>query len=178
MSHKQCQIQCLQAIHEPLSRGYVLLQRRKRIRRMLSRRWRYLCNFFRSKTSAGRETACCGIQTSKAEALQSGDLVRIRSREEIHATLDHWNQRRGCAFLDEMWAYCGTQQRVLKRVERFLDERDYLTKHCKGIVLLEGLICEGTKHFGPCDRSCFYFWREEWLEKINGTTPTPPSSCG
>ena len=59
------------------------------------------------------------------DALQPGDLVRVRSKEDIRATLDHWNQRRGCAFLDEMWPYCGTQQRVFKRVERFLDERDY-----------------------------------------------------
>jgi hypothetical protein len=102
--------------------------------------------------------------------------VRIRSKEEIRATLDNWNQRRGCSFLDEMWPYCGTQQRVFKRVERFLDERDYLTKRCKGIVLLEGLICEGTKYFGPCDRSCFYFWREEWLEKMSDTASISPSS--
>ena len=125
--------------------------------------------------SAGRETACREARTSVADALQPGDLVRIRSKEEIHATLDHWNQRRGCAFLDEMWSYCGTHRRVFKRVERFLDERDYITKRCKGIVLLEGLICEGTKHFGPCDRSCFYFWREEWLEKIDENAPKPPS---
>jgi len=167
MSHKQCQIQCLQTIHKPLGRGHILLQRTKRVRSAFSRRWRYLCNFLHAKTSTALETACCGTQTSKAETLRPGDLVRVRSREEIRATLDHWNQRRGCAFLDEMWAYCGTQQRVFKRVERFLDERDYITKHCKGIVLLEGLICEGTKHFGPCDRSCFYFWRKEWLEKID-----------
>ena len=177
MSHKQCQIQCLKTIHRPLSRGQILFQRLKRIRSALGRRWKYLYNFLHAHTLAGRETACCGIQTSKAEALQSGDLVRVRSKEEIRATLDNWNQRRGCAFLDEMWVYCGTQQRVLKRVERFLDERDYLTKRCKGIVLLEGLICEGTKYFGPCDRSCFYFWREEWLKKIDDTPPTPPSSC-
>jgi len=29
------------------------------------------------------------------------------------------------------------------------------------------LHCQGTSDYGRCDRSCFYFWREEWLEKIN-----------
>jgi hypothetical protein len=70
--------------------------------------------------------------------------------------------------MEEMWRHCGTTQRVYKRVERFMDERDYLVKRCKGIVILEGVMCEGTKDFGPCDRSCFYFWREEWLERLHG----------
>jgi hypothetical protein len=69
--------------------------------------------------------------------------------------------------MEEMWCHCGTTQRVYKRVEKFMDERDYLVKRCKGIVILEGVMCEGTKDFGPCDRSCFYFWREEWLEKLH-----------
>ena len=69
--------------------------------------------------------------------------------------------------MEEMWPYCGTTQKVFKRVEKFLDERDYLLKKCRGIVILEGIFCEGTKDFGQCDRSCFFFWREEWLEKID-----------
>jgi hypothetical protein len=28
-------------------------------------------------------------------------------------------------------------------------------------------MCKGTAEFGTCDRSCFVFWREEWLEKID-----------
>jgi hypothetical protein len=39
-------------------------------------------------------------------------------------------------------------------------------KQCKGIVILENVFCQGTKDFGACDRTCFFFWREEWLEKI------------
>jgi len=27
--------------------------------------------------------------------------------------------------------------------------------------------CQGTPDLGRCDRSCFYFWREEWLEKLD-----------
>jgi hypothetical protein len=51
-------------------------------------------------------------------------------------------------------------------VEKFLDERDYLMKKCKGMVTLDGVLCEGTIDFGACDRGCFFFWREEWLEKL------------
>ena len=41
-----------------------------------------------------------------------------------------------------------------------------LFQKSNGIVILENVICQGTIDFGKCDRSCFYFWREEWLEKI------------
>jgi hypothetical protein len=104
---------------------------------------------------------------STTTSLKAGDLVRIRSREEIQATLDYWKELKGCLFFPEMWAYCGTTQRVLKPVRRIVDERDYQVKKCKGVVLLEEAICEGTELFGSCDRSCFFFWREEWLEKID-----------
>ncbi len=95
---------------------------------------------------------------------QSGDLVRIRPIEEIKETLNTWDELKGCGFMDEMEPYCGTVQRVMKPVTRFVDERDYQVKKTRGIYLLEGLICQGTKLYGRCDRSCFFFWREEWLE--------------
>jgi len=98
--------------------------------------------------------------------MQPGDLVRVRTREEIEATLDGQNELRSCLFMAEMWRYCGTEQRVLKLVERFLDERTYQVKRTSGIVLLEGVICQGMAFPQGCDRSCFIFWREEWLEKI------------
>ncbi|NOZ61327.1 MAG: hypothetical protein GXO74_06565 [Calditrichaeota bacterium] len=103
---------------------------------------------------------------SPSKKLQQGDLVKVLAEEEIRITLDQKNQLKGCVFMDGMWDYCGTTQRVFKRVEKFMDERDYLMKKSNGIVLLEGAICNGTKAFGPCDRSCFFFWREEWLEKV------------
>ena len=100
--------------------------------------------------------------------LKPGDLVQVKSKAEIQATLNRWNQLKRCAFMEEMGPYCGTTQRVFKRVEKFLDERDYLMKKCKGIIILEGVYCEGTRDFGACDRSCFFFWREEWLKKAGG----------
>jgi hypothetical protein len=97
--------------------------------------------------------------------LKAGDVVRVRSREEIESTLNPWRQLKGCTFMPEMLSYCGTTQRVLKPMDRFVDERDLRAKKSKGIVLLEGVNCQGTMEFGRCDRNCFVFWREEWLEK-------------
>jgi hypothetical protein len=98
--------------------------------------------------------------------LAAGDWVRVQSKEQIDATLNNWRQLRGCTFMPEMAQYCGTTQRVLKPLERFVDERDLHVKKARGIVLLEGVMCQGTADFGPCDRSCLLFWREEWLDKI------------
>jgi len=94
-----------------------------------------------------------------------GDWVRVRSREDILATLDPFKELKGCAFLPEMYKYCGTQQRVLRAMQHFMDERDYKLKKVRGVILLENVICNGTAAFGDCDRCCFLFWREEWLEK-------------
>lgn len=105
-------------------------------------------------------------QKQSVSTFKAGDRVRVRSLEEIEATLDHLGKTKGCAFLKAMEQYCGTEQRVLKPVERFVDERDLRVKKCKGIVLLEGVMCPGTTTFGRCDRCCFLFWREEWLEKV------------
>ena len=99
--------------------------------------------------------------------LQAGDWVRVKSLGEIAASLDHSRRLRGCSFPPEMEQYCGTTQRVLKPVERFVDERDYRVLRTKGVVLLDGLVCQGIGDLGRCDRNCYYFWREEWLEKID-----------
>ena len=98
--------------------------------------------------------------------LKAGERVRVRSKAEIMATLDSFHSLRGCTFMTEMLPFCDTTQCVLKPVNVFLDERDYRLKKTRGVVLLENVICEGTETYGPCDRSCFFFWREDWLERI------------
>jgi len=97
---------------------------------------------------------------------EPGDWVMVRPLGEIQKTLNPFKELKGCAFMEVMKQYCGTQQRVLKVMERFVDERDYKVKKTRGVVLLEGVHCQGTPVFGRCDRSCLFFWREEWLERI------------
>lgn len=98
--------------------------------------------------------------------LKEGDRVRVKSMDEIKATLNSWREYKFCRYMDSMWQFCGTEQKVVKSVERFVDERDYQIKKASGVVLLENLFCPGTDDYGRCDRSCFYFWRVEWLDKI------------
>ena len=96
-----------------------------------------------------------------------GDIVKVRSREEIISTLDPFNQLKGCTFFHEMFQYCGTKQRVFRVMKNFIDERDYRYKKTRGIILLDNNFCSGKSSYGECDRCCFLFWREEWLEKIH-----------
>jgi hypothetical protein len=123
-----------------------------------------LLNWTRRITGQPSRPTACVTQASSG-SLAVGDWVRVRSKLKIEATLNNWRQLRGCTFMPEMEQYCDTTQRVLKPLERFVDERDLRVKKAKGVVLLEGVMCQGTADFGRCDRSCLLFWREEWLEK-------------
>jgi len=114
----------------------------------------------------GGKAASLPPRASLSAPLCEGDLVRVRSAEEIEATLNHWRQCKGLTFMPEMKEHCGTIHRVHKSMRRFVDERDLRVKSCRGIILLQDVMCKGTAEFGSCDRSCFCFWREEWLEKI------------
>lgn len=137
---------------------------RHRLKRFIKRRFTYVRNFFKDILSGGK-TAYQTNEKSETD-LKVGDCVRIKSRAEIETTLNRWHELKGCGFMEEMKQFCGTKQIVYKKVSRFLDERDYRMHKAKGIFILEGVICQGTIDFGPCDRSCFFFWREEWLDKI------------
>ncbi len=136
----------------------------KFVSRLKTRAYR-LSRIFSRKTTFSSKIAT-PLASKERPVFKAGDLVRVRSLEEIEATFDYDHSYKGCVFLPEMAEYCNTVQRVLTPVERFLDERAFRIKHPKGIVLLDGLICYGTARFGRCDRRCFYFWRVEWLEKI------------
>jgi hypothetical protein len=144
----------------------------RRIKRLLAVPWNYHGKKWLKKAyyTSMRWRGDSSLQTKAREfapeiPFVKGDLVRVRSYEEILSTLDPFKELKGCAFLPEMMQYCGTTQLVLKSMQVFLDERDYKVKKARGVILLENVICNGTPAFGPCDRCCFLFWREEWLEK-------------
>ena len=100
------------------------------------------------------------------ETFNAGDKVRVKSKEEISKFIDGWQHYKGCRYMYEMWQYCGTTHTVYKKVNRFLDEQTMkMMKSDGNLYILEGLICEGSWPYPQCDRSCFYFWRGEWLER-------------
>jgi hypothetical protein len=169
-----CQLPCVPNISNGKA-DFESQSAEKRLKRALARPWNNYLKKFMKRLSAfttGSSTKSKNKVQSTAETnipvmhFQVGDMVRVRSMEDIQATLGSFNELKGCAFLDGMEQYCGTQQRIFKVMERFLDERDYKVKKTRGIMLLEEVYCQGTPVFGRCDRSCLLFWREEWLEKV------------
>lgn len=93
-------------------------------------------------------------------------MVRVRPFYEIKRTLDDKGFYKGMLFINEMVRYCGGTYRVFERVNKVYIHRDNKMQKCREVVLLEGVLCNG---YGPdidCDRTCFFFWKEAWLEKI------------
>jgi hypothetical protein len=98
--------------------------------------------------------------------LQPGELVRIKSKEEIVRTLDVHNANRGLRFDAEMLKFCGRKARVLRRVDRIIDERTGKMLHFNSdCIMLEGVICEADFH-QYCPRGIYSYWREIWLERV------------
>jgi hypothetical protein len=101
-----------------------------------------------------------------AEELMPGDRVRVRPKQEIESTLDDKGMLKGCRFLPDMYKYCDQEQTVFKVVRKFVHEGDHTVRRAKNTVLLKDNYCVGKIGFTECDRSCFYFWRNEWLTKL------------
>jgi len=97
-----------------------------------------------------------------------GDMVKVRSKDEIENLLDEWGGYNGCIFTPEMYEYCNKTLKVLKKIEYFYDEVKQKMCKCKDIYILEGATCSGQRRMFPedCDRNCFLFWHLLWLEKL------------
>lgn len=98
--------------------------------------------------------------------LQPGELVEIKSKEEIVRTLDRNNTNRGLSFDTEMLKYCGRQARVLRRVERIIDEKTGRMLRLGGdCIILDGVVC--TADYNQyCPRGIYPYWREIWLRRV------------
>ena len=100
--------------------------------------------------------------------IKAGDIVKVKTKKEIQGMLDERGKHKGCSFIGRMYEYCGNNYTVLKEVNYFFDEAKQKMCKCKNIVLLEEVTCSGKQKlfFESCDRSCFYFWHVDWLERI------------
>ncbi|HEV2326920.1 MAG TPA: hypothetical protein VGS10_23480 [Terracidiphilus sp.] len=99
--------------------------------------------------------------------LRAGELVEIRSLDEILATLDDRGERDSLPFMPEMQAWCGRQARVFRRVDKIFD---WITssglRRMQDTVILEGLRCDGRDHSG-CQADCPVLWKEAWLRRAS-----------
>lgn len=107
--------------------------------------------------------------------LQPGELVEVRSREEILATLDKNQKNRGLWFDSEMLPYCGGIYRVLRRVHHIIDEKTRKMVDMKfPCIVLEGVVCKSDYH-RLCPRAIYPYWRENWLKRAGA--PLSQTAC-
>jgi hypothetical protein len=98
--------------------------------------------------------------------LQPGEMVRIKTKEQIEATLNGKRQNRGMGFEEEMALYCGRTARVQARVTKCIDEKTGRMLTMKNpCIVLENVVCGGGRN-GNCPRQFVPFWREIWLERV------------
>lgn len=105
--------------------------------------------------------------------LYPGDLVDVKTPDEILRTLDADGAVNHLPFMPEMAEFCGRRFRVSRRVVKTCSFNTRSTMHAfaaDDVVLLEELRCSGAAHDG-CEKACMIFWRECWLRKVAGDAP-------
>ena len=115
-----------------------------------------------------------GLTPTVDLGLKVGDFVRVKSGDEILATVDEFLANRGMGFSYEMMAYCGQTFRVSQRLQRVIDEKTGRLRELKNSCLvLEGANCKGscTRPLN-CPRASPPYWREIWLERVNESDTT------
>jgi len=146
----ECQLQELITTGQPPSRPEYLRQRvLKLFRKSLPKKYIFLGNRLKRRLGLIPFQACL---PSPVE-LKTGDLVRVKSRKHIFATLDSRNKLGQLTFDEKMWQFCGTTQRVFK------------------VVQLENVICDGKIALGKCDRCCYFFGESNGSRRLSRRAP-------
>jgi hypothetical protein len=136
---------------------YQGLSKRVLPRRMRIRAGRWYPFIIGPQTKTPRETL----------DLQPGELVEVKSRKEILATLNNAGRNRGLSFDAEMIPYCGRRFRVLRRVERIIDEKTgRILEMPRDCIILAGVTCQAIYH-RFCPRAIYPYWREIWLRRVD-----------
>jgi hypothetical protein len=116
--------------------------------------------------------------------LQVGELVQVKTPQEIADTLDVNYRNRGLFFDVELIRWCGGTYRVKSRVEKIINEQTgrmlQLPNDC---IVLEGVACasECSRNRLLCPREIHHYWREIWLRRVPapdavGNRADPPGS--
>jgi hypothetical protein len=113
-----------------------------------------------------------GQRTPRGEPLnlQPGELVRVKSHEDILKTVNREGLNRGLFFSQEHVPYCGGAYRVHKRVDRIIDEKNGKMLQFKSdCIMLENVVCQARYNAGLsfCPRADYPYWRELWLERVD-----------
>jgi len=122
---------------------------------------RWLCGW----EEVGAVRGCQTKTTSEPLNLQPGELVQVKSVDEIKATLDSQGRNRGLGLPPGMADFCGGTYRVARRAEKVILEWSGELRRIGNTVILEGVTCDGMAR-RCCPRDCYHLWRESWLKRV------------
>src|ERR1700747_1779119 len=93
--------------------------------------------------------------------LRCGDLVEVKTPDEILQTLDAEGAADHLPFMPEMLEFCGQRFLVANRVLTicFSGPGAIRSFGTDDVLTLEGVRCSGDGHDG-CQKACTIFWRE------------------
>jgi hypothetical protein len=111
--------------------------------------------------------------------LQAGEVVRVKSRDEIVQTLGQNGRNRGMSITNEMTRCCGKEAEVRVRVNRIIEEKSGRMRLLQNTVMLRNVrgdptVCEEclcSDEVGDCPRGELMYWREIWLERVTDARP-------
>jgi len=104
--------------------------------------------------------------------LQPGELVRVKSHEEILQTVNTSNMNRGMLWDAELVPYCGGTYKVLKQVTKVIDQGTGKMQVMKNpCIVLDSVVCQSRYSYCRmfCPRGIYSWWREIWLERVEPT---------
>ncbi len=104
-----------------------------------------------------------GSGSDPATRPQIGEIVEIRSADEILATLDSEGRLEGVPFMPEMLRFCGGRFEVFKYAD--LTCTDGEPRWLNDTVHLNDVRCDGLAHHN-CEAKCLIFWKEAWIRRI------------
>lgn len=115
-----------------------------------------------------------GLRFLLGNYLRPGDIVRVKSRQEIETTLDAAGTLDGLPFMGEMEAYCGKTFRVHRIVDKINDMRHKTgLRRMRNALTLAGVRCSGSHH-GGCEAECQILWKDSWLTKLPAARVAAP----
>ena len=109
--------------------------------------------------------------------MRVGEMVEVRSKEDILRTLDRNGRLEDLPFMPQMLELCGRRFRVEKSAHKTCDTISKVpaSRRIHGTVHLEGTRCDGRAYDG-CGAACSIFWKQAWLKPVTGEAGVPPTS--
>src|SRR5262245_18385131 len=100
---------------------------------------------------------------------RTGDLVEVRSKEEILATLDQHRSADGMTCMPEMLQFCGQRFRVSAVAHKtcVTAQQTWKGRRLQTAVHLAGLRSDGSAH-GGCQAYRSLFLHDVWLKPADG----------